>query len=166
MVFAMTIYSFLLTVLLFVAGSQSCSLPPGTPSLSVTGRTVLAPNVIHGRVLNISTTTRLNVFYKACVQVLEVIKGDSNIPSTFCFGDFGGEYLCLTDVFEQKEYIFFLNEDLTARYKDGIPVSAILASSPLIVEMAKEGYCDPYGSQSKRCGRYIKVLIHRELWTH
>lgn len=153
MVYAMTIYG-LLAVLFFAIGSQCCSLPPGTPSLSVTARTVLAPIVIHGRVFNISTTTRLNVQYKACIQVIEVIKGDANIPSEMCFGDFGGDYLCLTDVYEQKEYIFFLNEDRTARYRDGIPASAILASSPQIVEMAKAGHCDPYRSQSKRCGRY------------
>lgn len=148
----MTLYGFFV-FLLFTVCSWCCSLPPGVPNYSITDRAVLAPIVLHGRVLNISTTTRVNVYYKACVQVLEVIKGDPNLSKELCFGDFGGDYLCLSDVYENNTYIFFMNADLSARY-DGIPISAVLANGRT-VNMAKQGYCNPLRPNPFRvCGRF------------
>ncbi|KAK3720040.1 hypothetical protein QZH41_015445 [Actinostola sp. cb2023] len=148
----MKIYGLTTLVLLFAAGSWCCSLPPNVPYYSIVDRAVLAPLVIHGRVLNISTTTRQNVFYKACVRVIEVMKGESDFPRELCFGDFGGDYLCLNDVYEDNEYIFYMNSDRTARYKDGIPISVVLANNQTL-NFARQGYCNPHLSQPTQCER-------------
>ncbi|KAK3736501.1 hypothetical protein QZH41_000873 [Actinostola sp. cb2023] len=148
--FAMKIYGLTL-VLLFANGSWCCSLRPNIPHYSITDRAVLAPLVIHGRVLN-TTATRSFQQYRACVKVLEVIKGDSDLPREMCFGWFGMEELCLTHVFRDNEYIFYMNSDRTARYKDGVPTSAILANSRT-TSLTKQGYCNPYLPQSTPCDR-------------
>lgn len=145
--------------LLLVVGSWSCSLPPGTKYYSTTQRTILSPIVIHGRVHNISTPTRANVIYKACVEVIQVIKGRKNLPKVACFGSFGPDYLCKTDVYEGFEYIFFLNDDLEARYETRSFPQAAFAASPRTLDMARRGVCDPRTGPPSSCGRSLILLL-------
>lgn len=139
--------------LLLVVGAWSCSLAPGTKYYSVTQRVVLAPLVIHGTVLNISTPTRINVYYKACVEVIQVMKGRKNLPKIVCFGSFGADYLCKTDVYDGVEYIFFLDDDLKARYEpQSFPQAAVIAN-PQTLDMGRRGVCDPNTGPPSTCGR-------------
>ena len=143
---------------LFLPVVNTCSLPPGTLYYSPVQRTILAPIVFRAKVLN--TTTNLDrhatgQVFDACVQIERIFKSPFEIPPELCFGSFGIEELCLTYVFEGFDYVFFVNEDFTARY-DGFPVSAIAVSDEL-VSAVERGYCS--ADQSDDCGEYIRLYL-------
>ena len=148
----MIIYS-VLAVACFTSGLLACSLPPYTRFYSVTERTILAPIVIQARVVSTTRSdSSIQSKYKACVRKEKVIKG-SNVPESFCLGTFGPDFLCLVDVRPGSSYIFFINEDYTARY-DGFP-AAVAQVSEIVVQAAERGYCNPYRvADERKCGEY------------
>ena len=156
----------------FIPGLLACSLPPFTRYYSVTERTVLAPIVVHARVINTSdiSSPQGNARYDACIRVEKIIKGRQfTIPLEFCLGKYGADFLCLTHVVIGSSYVFFINEDFTARY-DGFPVSIVPASNR-VIELAKKGYCDPYGVENeKNCGTFSSnlhtLITLSKIWTN
>lgn len=125
---------------IFLPLVHTCSLIPGTVFYSPTQRTILAPVVFQATVLNTTTLDEsTGQTFDACVQIDRIFKSPFEIPSELCFGSFGIQELCLTYVFEGSDYVFFVNEDFTARY-DGFPVAAILVSDEL-VSAVERGYC-------------------------
>ena len=144
----------------FIPGLLACSLPPFTRYYSVTERTVLAPIVVHARVINTTRSeSQAQSKYDACIEVERVIKGRQyNIPRLFCLGKYGPDFLCLVHVIPGSSYIFFIDNDFTARY-DGVPSAVAEVKNRRIIKQAQRGYCDPYGVglDSKTCGNYINV---------
>ena len=137
---------------LFLPVAYTCSLPTGTFFYTPIQRTILAPIVFQAKVLN--TTTYLDrhatgQVFDACVRIAKIFKAPFEIPSELCFGSFGIEELCLTYVFEGSDYIFFVNEDFTARY-DGFPLSAISVTDDNLSSVER-GYCS--ADQSDDCGK-------------
>lgn len=128
-----------LVVGVFLPLVHSCSLIPGTVFYSPTQRTILAPIVFQAKVLNTTEEEPPGQIYDVCVQIEKIFKTPFEIPSELCFGSFGIQELCLSYVFPDADYVFFVNEDFTARY-DGYPVSAILVSDEL-VSSVERGYC-------------------------
>ena len=132
----------------------SCSLPPGTRFYSPTERTILAPVVFYARVLNTTVPDDSpGQIFDACVRVQRTFKSPLAVPRELCFGTFGIEELCLTYVFKGDDYVFFLNENLKARY-DGFPASAIPATSETVAAVER-GYCRVQTSSPGRCGEMI-----------
>ena len=145
-------------IFVFITGSFlpvvfPCSVVPGTVFYSPTQRTVLAPIVFQGRVFNTTTSQSPNnptgQIFEACVRIQKIFKSPFEIPQDVCFGKFGIEELCLTYVFEGSDYVFFLNEDFTARY-DGFPVAAYLVTDELVTAV-QSGYCR--ASVDENCGK-------------
>lgn len=129
-----------LVVGVFLPLVHTCSLIPGTVFYSPTQRTILAPIVFQARVLNTTTLDDpTGQIFDACVRIERIFKSPFEIPPELCFGSFGIQEVCLTYVFEGSDYVFFVNEDFTARY-DGFPVSAILVTDEL-VSAVERGYC-------------------------
>ena len=128
-----------LVVGFFLPLVHSCSLIPGTVFYSPTQRTILAPIVFQAKVLNTTEDELPGQIYDVCVQIEKIFKTPFEIPSELCFGSFGIQELCLSHAFPDAVYVFFVNEDFTARY-DGFPVSAILLSDEL-VSAVERGYC-------------------------
>ena len=132
----------------------SCSVPPGAVFYyGPTQRTILAPIVFQGRVINTTTSNSpTGQIFDACVEIRKIFKSPFEIPTVVCFGQFGIRDLCLTYVFEGNEYVFFLNKDFTARY-DGFPKAAYRATQQ-IVAAVQAGYCrasiDPNCGKSKK----------------
>ncbi|XP_068715426.1 uncharacterized protein [Montipora foliosa] len=130
-----------------IVSVSPCSLIPGTAFYNPTQRTVLAPIVFQGRVLNTTTTDDPSgQLFDACVKVQTVFKTPLEIPSEICFGQFGVQELCLTYVFEGFDYVFFMNSDFTARY-DGYPVAALPVKDDLVADVQR-GHC--LGQESMR----------------
>lgn len=140
----------LVFIVLFLGSAWCCSIVPFVPSYTITQRTILAPLVLHGRVINTTATRGRFQDYEACIQVLEVIKGDKNLPRQMCFGRFGMEELCLTHVFVGTEYIFYMTSERKASYKDGQPKSSAVVANRQTLTMAKQGVCNPLLSSSCR----------------
>ena len=144
----------------------SCSVPPGGVFYyGPTQRTILAPIVFQGRVINTTTSnfpTATGQTFDACVEIRKIFKSPFEIPTVVCFGQFGVEELCLTYVFEGNEYVFFLNEDFTARY-DGFSIAAYRATQQ-IVAAVQAGYCrasiDPNCGKSKKKLRYLEIRTY------
>ena len=140
----------------------SCSVPPGAVFYyGPTQRTILAPIVFQGRVINTTTSNfPTGQLFDACVEIRKIFKSPFEIPTVVCFGQFGIEELCLTYVFEGNEYVFFLNEDFTARY-DGFPEAAYPATQE-IVAAVQAGYCqasiDPNCGKSKKSFDILKYV--------
>lgn len=133
-------FIFLLITGAFLPVVLSCSVPPGAVFYGPTQRTILAPIVFQGRVINTTTSNfPTGQIFDACVEIRKIFKSPFEIPTVVCFGQFGIQELCLTYVFEGSEYVFFLNEDFTARY-DGFPEAAYLATQE-IVAAVQAGYC-------------------------
>ena len=133
-----------------------CSLVPGTVFYSPTQRTVLAPIVFQGIVLNTTTSDDpTGQIFDACVRIQKIFKSPFDIPQVICFGSFGIEELCMTYVFEGSDYVFFMNEDFTARY-DGFPVAALPVTDELVAAVQR-GYCMGEDSLQQNCGK-IKPL--------
>lgn len=147
----------LVYLLLLVCAANCCSLIPNIPSYTVTERTILAPLVVYGRVLNTTATNSDYFKYKACIKVLEVIKGDKKLPKEICFGDFGSDVLCLTHVHSYVDYIFYMTSDKKANYKDGQPKEAAVQANTQTISEAKRGVCDPFLSQSSSCRKYRQI---------
>ena len=61
----------------------------------------------------------------------------------------------MTYVFEGFDYVFFMNEDFTARY-DGFPVAALPVTDELVAAVQR-GYCMGEDSLQQNCGK-IKSL--------
>lgn len=147
---------------LFLPVAYTCSLPTGTFFYTPIQRTILAPIVFQAKVLN--TTTYLDrhatgQVFDACVRIAKIFKAPFEIPSELCFGSFGIEELCLTYVFEGSDYIFFVNEDFTARY-DGFPLSAISVTDDNLSSVER-GYCS--AEQSDDCGKWKNVISNYEM---
>ena len=149
-------------IFVFITGAflplvLSCSVVPGTVFYSPTQRTVLAPIIFQGRVINTTTSQSSDYptgqIFDACVRLQKIFKSPFEIPPDVCFGKFGIEELCLTYVFEGSDYVFFLNEDFTARY-DGFPVAAYPVTDELVAAV-QSGYCR--ASVDENCGK-IKSL--------
>lgn len=163
-------FIFLLITGAFLPVALSCSVPPGTVFYSPTQRTILAPIVFQGRVINTTTSNfATGQVFDACVEIRKIFKSPFEIPTVVCFGQFGIEELCLTYVFEGNEYVFFLNEDFTARY-DGFPEAAYRANQE-IVAAVQAGYCqasiDPNCGKSKKNFGILKyVPIYLFLFFH
>lgn len=138
---------------------HTCSLIPGTVFYSPTQRTVLAPIVFQARVLNTTTLDEpTGQIFDACVRIERVFKSPFEIPSELCFGSFGVQELCLTYVFESSDYVFFVNEDFTARY-DGFPVAAILVTDEL-VSAVERGYCSGETPPlHDNCGKLNNIVL-------
>lgn len=148
---------------LFLPVAYTCSLPTGTSFYTPIQRTILAPIVFQAKVLN--TTTYLDrhatgQVFDACVRIAKIFKAPFEIPPELCFGSFGIEELCLTYVFEGSDYIFFVNEDFTARY-DGFPLSAISVTDDNL-SLVERGYCS--ADQSDDCGKWKKMLFQTMKW--
>lgn len=147
-----------LVVGVFLPLVHTCSLIPGTVFYSPTQRTILAPIVFQARVLNTTDEEPPGQIFDACVQIERIFKSPFEIPPELCFGSFGIQELCLSYVFPDADYVFFVNEDFTARY-DGFPVSAILVSDEL-VSAVERGYCFEQTPQLRdNCGK-LKTLFY------
>lgn len=147
-----------LVVGVFLPLVHTCSLIPGTVFYSPTQRTILAPIVFQARVLNTTDEEPPGQIFDACVQIERIFKSPFEIPPELCFGSFGIQELCLSYVFPDADYVFFVNEDFTARY-DGFPVSAILVSDEL-VSAVERGYCSEQTPQLRdNCGK-LKTLFY------
>lgn len=147
-----------LVVGVFLPLVHTCSLIPGTVFYSPTQRTILAPIVFQARVLNTTDEEPPGQIFDACVQIERIFKSPFEIPPELCFGSFGIQELCLSYVFPDADYVFFVNEDFTARY-DGFPVSAILVSDEL-VSAVQRGYCSEQTPQLRdNCGK-LKTLFY------
>jgi len=128
-----------LIVGVFLPLVHTCTLIPGTVFYSSTQRTILAPIVFQAKVLNTTEEDPPGQLFDVCVKIERIFKSPFEIPPELCFGSFGIEELCLSYVFPDTDYVFFVNEDFTARY-DGNPVSAIEVSDELI-SAVERGYC-------------------------
>lgn len=147
-----------LVVGVFLPLVHTCSLIPGTVFYSPTQRTILAPIVFQAIVLNTTDEEPPGQIFDACVQIERIFKSPFEIPPELCFGSFGIQELCLSYVFPDADYVFFVNEDFTARY-DGFPVSAILVSDEL-VSAVERGYCSEQTPQLRdNCGK-LKTLFY------
>lgn len=147
-----------LVVGVFLPLVHTCSLIPGTVFYSPTQRTILAPIVFQARVLNTTDEEPPGQIFDACVQIERIFKSPFEIPPELCFGSFGIQELCLSYVFPDADYVFFVNEDFTARY-DGFPVSAILVNDEL-VSAVERGYCSEQTPQLRdNCGK-LKTLFY------
>ena len=143
-------FIFLLITGAFLPVVLPCSVPPGAVFYGPTQRTILAPIVFQGRVINTTTSNfPTGQIFDACVEIRKIFKSSFEIPTVVCFGQFGIQELCLTYVFEGNEYVFFLNEDFTARY-DGFPEAAYRATQE-IVAAVQAGYCQ--ASIDPNCGK-------------
>ena len=142
---------FLLNSILFNTVT-SCSPNPYKPYRDITELSILAPIVIVARVLNISVESNWQMLtdYSACLNVTEIIKREQSIsiPKTFCTKQFGSESLCLSHVFPNTSYVFFLDTDLQARYDAHF--SAVRPSNDIVIALARKGYCDL--ENSTNCG--------------
>jgi len=123
----------------FLPFVHTCTLIPGTVFYSSTQRTILAPIVFQAKVLNTTEEEPPGQLFDVCVKIERIFKSPFEIPPELCFGSFGIQELCLSYVFPDTDYVFFVNEDFTARY-DGYPVSAIQVSDEL-VSAVERGYC-------------------------
>lgn len=147
-----------LVVGVFLPLVHTCSLIPGTVFYSPTQRTILAPIVFQAIVLNTTDEEPPGQIFDACVQIERIFKSPFEIPPELCFGSFGIQELCLSYVFPDADYVFFVNEDFTARY-DGFPVSAILVTDEL-VSAVERGYCSEQTPQLRdNCGK-LKTLFY------
>ena len=150
MYFIFTLITALLSPVVF-----PCSEFLGTVHYNPTERTVLAPIVFQGRVhTTITTDNPTGQIFHACVQIQQVFKSPFEISQEICFGSFGIQELCLTYVFEGYDYVFFMNEDFTARY-DGFPVAALRVTDELVAAV-RRGYCPGQESLRQHCGK-IKI---------
>lgn len=132
-----------------------CSPSPTRPQRSITQLAILAPVVIVGKVLNISVPASVQRFtrYSACFDVLDVIKGNrSRIPQRFCTEYFGSDSLCLTHVYPSYTYVFYLNEDLKARYDTDF--SAAFYATRSTISLARMGYCNDSEASNSTCGKW------------
>ena len=128
-----------LVVGVFLPLVHTCTLIPGIVFYSSTQRTILAPIVFQARVLNSTEEEPPGQIFDVCVKIERIFKSPFEIPPEVCFGSFGIQALCLSYVFPDIDYVFFVNEDFTARY-DGFPVSAVQVSDEL-VSAVERGYC-------------------------
>ena len=132
-----------------------CSPDPTKPDRDITELAILAPVVIIAHVVNISVDSNIQLFtqYSACLNVLEIIKRDNctYIPQTFCTKDFGTEAMCLSHVFPNNSYVFYLNADLQARYDANF--AAARPATHTVIALARRGYCDV--KNSTHCGNYL-----------
>lgn len=128
-----------LVVGVFLPLVHACSLIPGSAFYSSTQRTILAPIVFQAKVLNTTEEEPPGQLFDICVKIERIFKSPFEIPPELCFGSFGIEELCLSYVFPDNDYVFFVDEDFSARY-DGVPVSAIQVSDEL-VSAVERGYC-------------------------
>lgn len=152
------ILSFIATGLFHVV-SSACTVVPGMMFYSATQRSILAPIVFQGRVLNTTTADYpTGQIFDACVHVQNVIKSPLEIPREICFGKFGIEEVCLTYVFEGFDYLFFMNKDFTARY-DGYPVAAVPATEKLTAAVQR-GYClGQEAALQQVCGKFMSIYF-------
>ncbi len=150
-VFACSALVFILSSLFFMR-VRPCSPNPNKPERDITELTILAPVVLIARVVNISVDSDLQLFtqYSACLNVTEIIKRDNStsIPQTFCTKQFGTESMCLSHVFPNTSYVFYLNTDLQARYDAHF--SAVRPAIDVVIALARRGYCDV--DNSTNCG--------------
>ena len=143
---------------LFLSGAYTCSLIPGTVFYSPTQRTILAPIVFKATVLNSTTLDDpTGQTFDACVRIDRIFKSPFEIPRELCFGSFGIQELCLSYVFEGSDYVFFVNEDFTARY-DGYPVSAISVTDELVLAVER-GYCAGDPPLQENCGKLTNLIL-------
>lgn len=142
-----------IVISVFLKAANPCSPNPNKPDRDVTELAILAPVVLVAHVLNISVDSSIQMFtqYSACLNVTEIIKREDSVsvPKTFCAGQFGTDSMCLSHVFPNKSYVFYLNNDLRARY-DAHFSAAILATD-LVTKLARLGYCD--AKNSTNCGK-------------
>lgn len=151
----------------FLQVVSPCSVIPGTRFYSPTQRTVLAPIVFQGRVINTTSSADnpTGQIFDACVRIQKIIKSPFEIPQAICFGSFGIQELCLTYVFEGTDYVFFMNEDFTARY-DGFPVAALPVTDEFVAAVQR-GYCP--GMQESfemECGEINFTLLNFQNYLH
>ncbi|XP_028403761.1 uncharacterized protein LOC114526372 [Dendronephthya gigantea] len=121
-----------------------CSPDPSKPSYDITELAILAPVVIVGHVTNISVDSNIQIFtqYSACLDVKEIIKRDNfvSVPKRFCTKQFGTEAMCLSHVYPNVSYLFFLDNNLQARYDAHF--SAARLATYFAIAQARRGYCD------------------------
>jgi hypothetical protein len=157
-IFACSTLVFILSGL-FLKTVNPCSPNPYKPDRDITELAILAPVVIIARVVNISVDSNIQMFtqYSACLNVTEIIKRDDSvsIPQTFCTKHFGTDAMCLSHVFPNISYVFYLNTDLQARYDAHF--SAARPAIDVVIALARRGYCDV--ENSTNCGNYIQWLI-------
>ena len=95
--------------------------------------------------------------YSACLEVKEIIKRDDSVsvPKKFCTKQFGTEAMCLSHVFPNASYLFYLDNNLQARYDAHF--SAVRPATAFVIELARRGYCDV--KNSTNCGNSRLILI-------